>query len=134
MYRRRMKSVCGLALFAILLGGCSKSDDDSPTQGTVTGFSLDQTAENLATSAPKLNAQNIASAASAARAAGYSEVWFTKDDAVADVVRGIRVQVGSQEVSFKAGPAGTADQQEAMRFLIFDETTPGNLRYSTEAQ
>jgi hypothetical protein len=48
-------------------------------------------------SAAKRNAQNLASVASAARAAGYTGKWATKEDAIRELVAGITVRNGGQE-------------------------------------
>lgn len=48
--------------------------------------------------AARRNAQNIASIASAARAAGYTGKWATKEDAIQDLITGVTVRNGGQEI------------------------------------
>ncbi len=124
-------ALVGLAVVSV---GCSKPAEADGAANTLDGISLESVSVNLGVTAPKQNAQNIATAAGAARAAGYERRWVSKEDAVADVMRGITVRLGSQEMNYSSTALGASDQQEAMAFLVFDSRPPGTLRFTNEAQ
>ena len=88
----------------------------------------------MGTTAPKRNAQNFVSLAGAARAAGYSGTWSTKEDAVDDVARGITVKMGGQDIVFGSAGIGQADLNASLEFVIFDPAPPGRLRYTDDTQ
>ena len=133
-----VKRLTAITCAVFLAGGCSKPDSETDEfakpSDALGGKSVEQVGASTGTMAAKQNAQNIATVAASARAAGYAEPWAGKEAAVADLVAGVRVRLGSQEMSYSAGSLGAAAQQEAMEFLAFDPNPPGMLRFTETAQ
>lgn len=125
------KCLRGVLLAGVLgwAAGCS----DQPA-GSIGGIPVEDVGAKSGSTAATQNAQSIATAAASVRAAGYAKPWATKEAAVEDLVRGIDIKLGSQDIHFGAGAMNDEEKRDAMLFLVFDPAPPGTVRFIATAQ